>query len=216
MSETRRFPDRLVEDIVGSGSHILGGLLPVIYDLRICVSMTKDMLRQSGGALPHPSYLSDARKWTQHQLVSLSTFADLEIAATEPVQHLRLYEVVRLCLHIFSLLAVYPLPIAVAPFPALAAALASQIKLHQESALAQSTQNLSLWLSTMGAIAAFGRQERNIFIDVVKTTCQGEEIKSWPEFRSILEGYLWYPEVSDFDGRIVWIEVERQIALESA
>jgi hypothetical protein len=213
-AEITIFPEKIVQDVAKLGPTLSQRLLPVINDLWLCVRMTDSLLHRSDLNI-HSSYLVDARKWTQHHLVSLPTSSELDTIVPWPSQQLRIYEVIRLGLNIFSLLTVYPLPLSAAPFATLAAQLASLLEPHPLEITGHRLLHLSLWASTMGALAAIGTCKRSFFVDIVTRESQSLYLYSWAQLKTTLQGYLWYAEVSDFDGQYLWLEVQHNVKIQT-
>jgi hypothetical protein len=160
------------------------------------------------------SYLADARNHTQHQLLSLSKSAQVRatFADSIPKQHYDVYETIRVALHIFSLIAVYPLPLSAAPFSMLVEALEPQLRLQSLEINGQRLSELSLWVSVMGAIAATGTRRRATFVNFVTREARWLQLQSWADAKAVLKDYLWYAQVSDFDGYYLWLEVQQTTA----
>jgi hypothetical protein len=207
------FPENFLRDLATLAHQLSQELIPTIADLCTCVHMTDRRLQQCDVDMDG-SYLADARNHSQHQLLSLSKSAQLEATFGDsiPKLHYGLYETIRVALNIFSLITVYPLPLSAAPFPMLVEALETQLRLQSLEINGQRLPELSLWVSVMGAIAAIGTNRRVAFVNYVTREARWLQLQSWADAKAVLKDYLWYAQVSDFDGYYLWLEVQQTTA----
>ena len=187
-------------------------LLNVIDDALLCVEMTRNFVHDLEKNL-HDSYLWDARKWIHYRILSLPHLSSLAEMEWAPKQS-QLYETIRISLNIFSLLALFPLPTSTTPFDELASALLPAVEglLHDEW---EAESAILMWICTMGALAATGTPKYHYFVVGAGQLLHFLQLKSWHELQQILQGHLWFPEVSNPDGRSLWLEIQKIPATES-
>lgn len=127
------------------------------------------------------------RNTTQHALLSLPPRTGTA-------------ECCRLAALIYSLLVTYPLPYIAAPFKLLV----KQLKI--EVAAWDGSDDMLIWVLTMGAIGALGLKEREWFVEnfLKATTTMG--MRSWSEAREVIKRGLWYEPTNEADGKDLWIE----------
>lgn len=201
-----------ISHILTPVSDLESTLVNVIDDAQLCVQMTRTFVHGLEKNL-HDSYLLDARKWIHYRILSLPHLSSLAAIGWTPEQS-QLYERVRISLNIFSLVALFPLPTSTTPFDELASALLPRVeglghdKWEPESALL-------MWICTMGALAATGTSNYHYFVIRAGQLSHFLQLKSWDELQQILQGHLWYSEVSDPDGRQLWLEIQKIPATES-
>jgi hypothetical protein len=133
------------------------------------------------------SELIDHRNTTQHALLSLPPRTGNS-------------ECYRLAALIYSLLVTYPLPYIAAPFKALV----SQLKV--ELASWDDSDDMLIWVLTMGAIGAIGLKEREWFVETFRKATTTMRMRSWGEAREVIKKGLWYEPTNNGDGNDLWIE----------
>jgi hypothetical protein len=196
-----------VHDTAVVPSELLQPLLSIVDDVLLCIRITNGIVRGTSSGL-HNSYLADARMWTQWQILTLPTCFELESSKQYAANQLRIYEAIRICLRIFGLIGVFPLPPSTAPFAELAETLASSVGIHM---LDNSVGLLRLWMwvSTLGALAAgLATPRRAFFVGLARQIAHLLQLNSWADMKKVLQSFLWYPEVSDFDGHYLWREMQ--------
>jgi len=65
-----------------------------------------------------------------------------------------------------------------------------------------------LWITTLGAISAFGLGERSWYISVLERLTNRLNMHSWHEMKIELEKFLWYDNISSSDGHTLWKEIK--------
>lgn len=152
----------------------------------------------------------DARNWTQHQLMSLPSSKESP-QLTKDITGATIFNAVRNALIVYSLIAVFPLPLSTAPFPELATKLESDISELLEDDKSTASKSLLLWASTIAALAAIGTPKRSSLVAITASLCEQLGITSWESMQAILQDYLWSGDISDFDGMFLFLEVQKQM-----
>lgn len=149
----------------------------------------------------------DQRNFVQHSLMSLRSRQarpDMGEMHGDPA-----YESCRLAVIIYSFLVVFPLPPIIGPLETLTERLQYEISAAPGfKDRKQSTQNLHLWILTMGAIAAIGLPQRSWFLSAMQELMTDMGIQEWEEMRSILMSFLWHPMTNDPDGEDILSEMQ--------
>jgi len=127
------------------------------------------------------------------------------------VQGRAVFNAVRNALIVYSLIAVFPLPLSTAPFPELATRLESDLSEVLEYEENTIPKSLLLWVSTMAALAAIGTPQRASVVTITTRLCEQLGICSWESMQVILQEYLWSAEISDFDGMFLFLDVQKQM-----
>jgi hypothetical protein len=122
-----------------------------------------------------------------------------------------MFEAVRHALIVYSLIAVFPLPLSTVPFPELAVMLESDISQVLQDGQGASSTSLLLWISSMAALAATETPKRASLVATTARLCRELNISSWESMQAILQDYLWSGDISDFDGIYLFLEVQKQI-----
>ncbi|KAJ9608757.1 hypothetical protein H2200_006528 [Cladophialophora chaetospira] len=184
-------------------------LLSVISDLILYASIQEALLsnRLTWFGL---EYVCDARNWTQHQTMSLPSREETVMLAKQPQQAI-MFNAVRHALIVYSLIAVFPLPLPSAPFPVLADRLDSDISQLLQDGQGATSATLLLWLSSMAALAAIGTPKRVPLVTLTAHFCQHLHISDWESMQATLQDFLWAGEISDFDGMYLFLEVQKQM-----
>jgi len=148
--------------------------------------------------------LANKRNSTQHNLMSKCP----EVTEVIDVLCESLYSA---CWHaavIYSLISVFPMAHWNAPF----AILSQRLKSHISSTMIQARWHempaLMLWITTLGAISAFGLGERSWYISVLERLTNRLNMHSWHEMKIELEKFLWYDNISSSDGHTLWKEIK--------
>ena len=180
-------------------------LLKVIDNAHFCVELTRRVACKPEDSL-HVSYLLDARKWVQYQILNLPRL--VEVATSLSPAQGQLYEIVRLSLTIFSLIAIFPMPSSTTPFAEVASAVLPNLQTLQDDA-GDSQCTLLLWGFTLGGLAGIGTPLYDDFAFLAGQLCQLLRIESWQELQQVLHNHLWYSEVSDVDGQQFWSAIQK-------
>ncbi|KEF60778.1 uncharacterized protein A1O9_02340 [Exophiala aquamarina CBS 119918] len=153
----------------------------------------------------------DARNWTQHQLMSLPSSKESPLLTTD-IAGTTIFSIVRNALIVYSLIAVFPLPLSTAPFPELATKLELDIfEVLEDDDENTASTSLLLWASTMGALAAIGTPQRAALVAITARLCEKLLISSWESMQAVLQDYLWSRDISDFDGMFLFLDVQNQM-----
>lgn len=180
-------------------------LLNVIDDAQLCFEVTELFVEGNKTRL-HESYLWDARKWVQYQTLILPELSSWSTDTWNRDQE-HLYEIIRLTLNIYTLVAIFPLPAFTAPYDDLALSLLSEFEaLQQEKAASEAT--IMMWACVVGALASTGTTRYKDFILYARRFSQPLQIGTWPGLQQFMHGTLWYPEVSDLDGKHFWYALQ--------
>lgn len=176
-------------------------LLTVIDDALLCVELTEVIVHGNKTYL-HDSYLWDARKWVQHQTLSLpeSSSRNPDIWNREQ-QHL--YEIIRVALNIYTLVAIFPLPTFTAPYDDLALSLLSEFEALQREKQGPEVTIL-MWACVVGALASAGTTRYDDFVLHGRQFSQPLKVATWAGLQQFMHGTLWYPRVSDLEGQHFW------------
>ena len=179
-------------------------LAPVVSDIAYFLEVQRSFLSNDSGF--ERSFVADVRNWVQFQVSSLPGVAELGKDTTSHPTHNR-YEILRLGLLIFSLIAVFPVPLVSAPFEELASRLLPFIETFQEESVARDRPGPLVWAMTMGALASIETRYRHLFVEEIASLCSALHIDTWSHFQTELMMALWDPAISDFDGQFLWLEV---------
>ena len=148
--------------------------------------------------------LADERNFVQHCLMSLTP--DEETAKSE--QEASLYELCRLAAIIYSLIAVFPLPVTTAPFAKLGLQIKEQISKPNIHVRWNEAPQLMLWITVMAAIASVDLSERSWFLLVLERLIGRLKLNSWAQMKEHLQDFLWFGSTSNSDGFNLWKEIE--------
>lgn len=148
--------------------------------------------------------LANKRNSTQHNLMS-------KCPETTDATNGMFETLYSACWHaaaIYSLISVFPMAHWNAPF----AILSRRLKVHISSTVIQERWHeipaLMLWITTMGAVGAFGIDERSWYISVLERLIHRLNMQSWDEMKTELEKFLWYDNTSSSDGHMLWKEIK--------
>ena len=72
------------------------------------------------------------------------------------------------------------------------------------------SNQLLLWLLSVGATGRFGQAERNWFVNQLANVADDLGIRSWPEMRSNLQQVIWHEHQDEEQHRELWEEVEQR------
>lgn len=148
--------------------------------------------------------LCDWRNLLQHRALSLPSEED---KPTANIHH----EVFRICALIYSIGVTFPLPGPAAPFIPLAKMLLSNLQciyFGLVSSDVPESQNVFLWILTMGGIAATGSEERSWFAERLFEHTLSADILEWSQYKSRLKSFLWLDIACDMAGRLLWNELQ--------
>lgn len=163
---------------------------PVLYGVLSMLSSYTIMIDDfcNGRRNVPMSVLIDHRNAAQHALLSV------------PPREGK-YECCRLSALIYSLLVTFPLPYLVAPFQQLVAKLKLALTGWDES------DDLIIWVLTVGGIGAIGLREREWFVKQFQAATQKMGLNSWYQCRVLVaKTGLWLGATNDGDGRELWNE----------
>jgi hypothetical protein len=134
------------------------------------------------------SMLIDYRNMTQHALLSLP----LRVGSSECYRLAALIS--------YSLLVTFSIPYIIAPFQRLV----GQLKL----ALAgwDDSDQMLIWVLTMGGIGTIGLEEREWFVQEFCGVTIRVGVRLWDEAREILKRGLWLGQTNDRDGGDIWLD----------
>lgn len=155
-------------------------------------------------------YVCDARNWTHHQIMSLPSSAETA-TLTKGTQQAVMFDAVRHALIVYSLIAVFPLPLSSVPFPELAGRLESDISQVLQDGQGATSTSLLLWISSVAALAAIGTPKRASLVAFTARLCRNLHISSWESMQALLQDYLWSGDISDFDGICLFLELQKQM-----
>jgi hypothetical protein len=148
--------------------------------------------------------LANKRNFTQHSLMSRCPNTTIR---TDQLSE-SLLSSCWLAAAIYSLISVFPMAHWNAPF----AILSRRLKVHISTNAIQERwheiSSLMLWITTMGAIGAFGLTERLWYISVLERLTHRLNIQSWDDMKIELERFLWYDNISSSDGYTIWKEIK--------
>lgn len=190
-----------IVQVLGPASELKEMLLTVIDDAQLCIELTEVIVDGNKIGL-HDSYLWDARKWVQYQALNLPDSPSWGADVWNRQQE-HLYEIMRLALNIYTLVAIFPLPAFTAPFDDLALPLLSEFGALQQEKTASELAIL-MWACVVGALASTGTARYNGFVLHGRHLLQPLKIVSWTGLQQFIHGTLWYPEVSDLEGQHFW------------
>lgn len=148
--------------------------------------------------------LCDWRNLLQHRVSSLPMRQDRAISSIQ-------YEIFRISLIIYSIGVTFPLPGPGAPFLPLAKMLLSNLRcLNFElvSSVVPESQDIFLWVLTMGCIAATGSADRSWFAKRLCAHIISRDIVEWSQYKTRLKKFLWLDLACDMAGRFVWNELQ--------
>lgn len=187
-------------------------LLKVIDNLWLCVRLTDSFCHRTDPTI-HMSYLTDTRRWAQAKLLSLPDPLDDVLQRQCSLSELNIYKLIRLSTNIFSLIAVFPISLSTAPFERLSSELWACLQVQPQAlSLTEAggcRHRLILWIATMGALASIRTpHNRQFFVSMCRYLTRHLHLKSWQEMQAVLQHYLWYSEVSGFDGQFLWLEIQ--------
>lgn len=154
--------------------------------------------------------ICDWRNLLQHRVLSLPARQDSILSSTK-------YEVIRICILIYSIGVTFPLPGPAAPFMPLAKMLSSNLRnmnFEFGSLVLPERQDLFLWVLTMGCIAAASSLERSWFVERLYAHTCSLGIIQWSQYKTRLKKFLWLDLACDMAGRLLWNEVETLRALQ--
>jgi hypothetical protein len=206
----RRKPLRLIMTVRELPEFLSRPLLEVIDNVWFCVTLTITLCHRIDPSI-HTSYLTDARRWTQHGVLSLPRHLQKGDHNSSMSSELNLYEAIRLAINIFSLIAVFPLATPISPFQQLSTDLLTHLQtkpLH----LGQdyNHDHLQLWVLAMGALSSIGIPEnRKRFVSMFRNLAHRLRLQRWQDVHALLEdNFFWFSDVSDFDGQVLWLEAQ--------
>lgn len=160
----------------------------------------------SQGMIPYPNMaaIADKRNWVQHCLLSLPSVHDFD---GQYFQGHRTYEPCRVAAIMYSLLIIFPLPAATAPFPRLAgmlkaALIDSELRTSWDSAL-----ELLTWILVVGGIASKNAPERIWFVAALGRLTATVRISKWEELKRVVMSFLWVESACDSAGQALWNEI---------
>jgi hypothetical protein len=136
----------------------------------------------------------------------MSLTPDAETAESQ--QECSLYELCRLAAIIYSLIVVFPLPTATAPFAKLALQVKEQISKPSIHLRWTEAPQLILWITVMAAIASVDISERSWFVLILERLINRLKLNSWAQMKEYLEDFMWFGSTSDADGLNLWKEIE--------
>ncbi|KIY01511.1 uncharacterized protein Z520_03063 [Fonsecaea multimorphosa CBS 102226] len=156
--------------------------------------------------------LADQRNFVQHSLMSMHSSPGATTTTSADDGMYSLQQATWCAGVVSSLISVFPIPPARAPF----AKLASQIRQH----LIISTSSggghdgkgwrkgapLMLWITFMGALASTA-EDKTWYISVLERLVHRMQILSWQSLKEKLLNFLWFPTTSDIDGQRLWREI---------
>ncbi|RFU31482.1 hypothetical protein B7463_g4882, partial [Scytalidium lignicola] len=131
--------------------------------------------------------LIDHRNTTQHALLSLPPMVGSS-------------ECYRLAALIYSLLVIFPLPYIASPFQCLV----TQLKIALTGW--DGSDQMLIWVLTMGGIGAMGLGERGWFVNKFRRAVARMGVRSWNEAREVIKMGLWFEATNDRDGIDFWLE----------
>ncbi|EXJ70310.1 uncharacterized protein A1O5_06378 [Cladophialophora psammophila CBS 110553] len=155
--------------------------------------------------------LADQRNFVQHSLMSMfSSPGD----STSQHQMYSLQQATWGAGVVYSLVAVFPVPHARAPFAKLAAWIKEHLVSTSSSHNGKKWQKgapLMLWITFMGALASTADEaseaEKTWYISVLERLVHRMQILSWQSLKDQLLHFLWFPSTSDIDGQQLWREI---------
>jgi hypothetical protein len=152
--------------------------------------------------------ISNQRNFIQHRLLSLPPAAilDADFRKNHPV-----YEICRLAALVFSVSAIFPLPVQTAPLPTLVKLLQAEL---QDSGLKSDwwfpdAAGVLIWALTLGGIAATGTPNRTWFVAALAYLSAYRGLSNWQDLELILDRVLWLDSACGLGGQHLWEEVGR-------
>jgi hypothetical protein len=133
------------------------------------------------------SVLIDHRNTMQHALLSLPP----RVGSSECY---------RLAALIYSLLVTFPMPYIAAPFQHLV----TQLKIALDGW--DGSDQMLIWVLTMGGIGAMGLSEREWFVNQFREAVTRMGVTTWNEAKESIKRGLWFEATNDRDGNDFWLE----------
>lgn len=133
------------------------------------------------------SVLIDHRNTMQHALLSLPP----RVGSSECY---------RLAALIYSLLVTFPMPYIAAPFQRLV----TQLKIALDGW--DGSDQMLIWVLTMGGIGAMGLSEREWFVNQFREAVTRMGVTTWNEAKEFIKRGLWFEATNDRDGNDFWLE----------
>jgi hypothetical protein len=189
-----------------SGIYSLGlseGFIEVFQAMAAYTSVLERYISGDSSQLNNQT-LCDWRNLLQHRVLSLPPRNDKTVASIQ-------YEVFRLSALIYSFGVTFPLPGPAAPFIPLAKILLSNLQslnFQLVSSISPESQDVFLWILTMGCIAATGSAERSGFAEKLYAHTLSADILEWSQYKTRLKNFLWLDIACDLAGRLLWNELQ--------
>jgi hypothetical protein len=180
-------------------------LAPIVHDIVIFMHIHRMYLLGRLSDL-RPSFVADARNWIQHQVSSLPVLPIPGPQGPILIDN-RLYEAIRLSLLAFSLISIFPLAPASAPFHQLAGSVLDHVGHLSNTMTDVDRAHLLIWIATIGGLASIGSTLRPSFVELIANLIATTGVDKWDDARTLLLDHLWDPDISDLDGQLLWLEV---------
>jgi hypothetical protein len=159
----------------------------------------------SQGMMPSPdmAVLADKRNLTQHRLLSLPSAYDFE---EQFFAVHKTYESTRLAAIMYSLLVLFPLPAATAPFTRLAQMLKTALVDSELKTSWRRAPKLLLWILVVGGVGSMNTPDRSWYVAALCWLTAAVGIKRWEDLREVVMPILWLEYTCDAAGQALWGE----------
>lgn len=181
------------------------GLLTCLHHLSLYTLGMDDYLavRPEAQSL---TVIAEQRSYVQHDLMTKLPNPNSQDTHDSDQDHL--LTLCHLAATIYSFLCIFPIPAA--PFHTLATRIRSILASARLAQELTEAPDLMVWISIMGGIASIGSSsgDRAWFVAALDRGLRRLKLESWDELRVILLRFLWFPSTNDYDGGVLWEEIE--------
>ncbi|RFU27625.1 hypothetical protein B7463_g8700, partial [Scytalidium lignicola] len=199
----RRFQDLLTLGINDAATTIL----QAIADLTVII----DHHCRGINFIPDINIFVRHRNTLQHRLMSLPRGEELEYGE---VNSICLYESIRHTAILFSVAVTFALPPQSGIFQTLASRLKTIMEESKFDLCWQLCPETLMWMLVLGGIASAGTTERNWYVQNLAAVSAALKLSEWDEVEKVLSEFLWLRSVCGTGGRVLWIEVMNDRALQ--
>jgi hypothetical protein len=147
-------------------------------------------------------YILELRNYVHYHILSIP--AGMSVGM-ESVSHI--YEPFRLALTIYSLLVLFPIPLATSPYFNLTQILHRELEVVPKEEWS-SMPTLLLWVLTLGGIAALDTPHRPWFVTRLHVQLEELGIISWKGFVHTMGTWIWLGSPCGTEGLILWKEAQ--------
>lgn len=199
---------KMLDDIEGNNfAHAVPGGLPagILRTIQRLAALDKllDDFSNRGVSKTEEFAVSQLATATQHELLSIPPWEGLP--AIERGSHVMAsYEACRIACLIYSLSVVLPVKTSDPWLEKLLRQMRQLLEVSVTDLWTEQGTPLLIWTLFVGGMAAFSTSHCSFFVNYLRTVLQTDSRTSWPDVKSMLEGFLWRDAACGNGAALLW------------